>query len=194
MSFCSKCGKQHKKGESFCSQCGTALKEVKDVIEKTIKVVERKSSKGFVVFIILLIVVGYVALDIWAVSQLKPVFTFDSVLTSISNFEGDISLTKTTASTTLRFENPTFVPILFSRVAYDSNYGNTKIAEGKTGFFIMAPYSEKDIPVDLTIYNVNTLWAGGKWIWNKITGQSERKYTNVYADIGITKFKIATLE
>ena len=91
-------------------------------------------------------------------------------------------------------ENPTFIPIIFGRVAYDVNYGSNKIAEGKTSFFIIAPYSQKDISVDLDINHLNALKSVGTGIMNFFTGDTQRKYIDVYVDIGITKFKIKTIE
>ena len=194
MPFCAKCGKQHEDEASFCSHCGNTLRKIERVIERAVNPNIKKSSKGFVLFIIILIIIGYVVLDIWAISQLTPVVSLTSVFASISNFDYDVSLSKTSLESTIRIENPTFVPIIFGRVSYDANYGNTKVADGKTGFFILGPNSQKDIPADLTIYHLDTVWAGGKWLWNTITGKQERKYANFYADFLITKIKIGELE
>jgi len=195
MPYCHKCGKKNKTDDAFCEHCGVNLKGfLKGTEEKVEKEVKKTSYKGLVIFIIFLLVTGYVILDFWAMSQLIPVISVDSVLTSISNFQGDVSLSETSAGTTIRMENPTFVPILFGRIAYDANYGNTKIAEGKTGFFIMGSNSQKDIPADLTVHNLNALKSGVNWIWNTLTGNQEKAYVNVYVDVGIFKFKVKTIE
>ena len=135
----------------------------------------------------------YIFLDACAIAQMTAVVSVGSVFSSISYADADVSLSKTRASTTIRIENPTFVPVLFARISYDANYGDTKVADGKTGFFIIGPHSQKDIPVDLTVYHLNTLKSGAKWLCDTITGKQEREYVNVYIDIGITKIKIATL-
>jgi hypothetical protein len=213
MPFCAKCGKQHGKGEGFCSQCGTALREVKDVIERTVNTVERRGHKGLWIFIIFLIIVGYIALDLWAVTQLNPVFSLSSFATSISNLNVDsegitqiatgvatenplgvISGVRkgTGLSTTVRIENPTFVPILFGRVSYDAGYGSTKIAEGKTGWIIIGPYSTKYLAADVKISFVNIGVAGLKGLKNLIFGGSDKWNANFYADFEVTKFKIAS--
>ncbi len=192
MPFCAKCGNRHGKGEGFCAQCGIALKEVKDVIERTVDTVERKSHVGFIVFIIILIFVGYIALDLWAISQLKPVLSVSSIASSVLSFQGDYGLSKTRLASTITVENPTFVPILFGRISYDVKHQETAVAEGKTGFFIMAPNSQKDIPVDLTVYPLSTGWEGLKSLWNKITGNQDSWSANAYADFGIFKFKVAS--
>lgn len=202
MPFCNKCGSKAQEEDTFCEKCGNKIQELledvkekaEDIEEEAEELVKKTSHKGFFIFIIFLIIIGYIILDLWAISQLTPVISLGGIWASISNANMDIGLTQTSASTTIRIENPTFVPILFARISYDANYGNTKVAEGKTGFFIIGPNSQKDIPVDLTVYHLSTLKSGAQWIWNTITGKQERKYTNIYADIGITKFKIATLE
>lgn len=195
MSYCHKCGKRLKEDDSFCSLCGARIKEIlEDVQEEVEEIIKKTSHKGFIIFIIFLVIVGYVVLDLWAMSQLTPLISISSIWASISNSNVDVSLSQTYASSTIRVENPTFVPVIFARISYDANYGNSKVADGKTGFFILGPYSQKDIPVDLTIYHFDTLKSGLKWIWDSITGTQERKYANVYLDIGITKFRIKTIE
>lgn len=213
MLYCHHCGKKNEKGDSFCSNCGKRLAklledikdkvgDIKEEIEEKVEdikgeaeeIVKKTSYKGLVIFIIILSIIGYIILNIWAISQLTPIISLSSIWASISNSNYDVSLTQTSASSTIRLENPTFVPVLFARIAYDANYGNNKVADGKTGFFIIGPYSQKDIPVDLTVYHLVGLGSGLKWIWNTITGQQERKYVNVYADVGITKFKVGTIE
>ena len=117
-----------------------------------------------------------------------------SIASSVLNFNGNYGLSKTNLETTLRVENPTFVPILFGRISYDAEHQETKVAEGKTGFFIMAPHSQKDVSVDLTIYPLTTGWEGIKSLWNKVTGTEDKWEAEVYADFGITKFKIVSSE
>lgn len=196
MEYCHKCGKRLKELENFCTECGAKIKEVVGDVEERVEEVvkETKSRKGLFIFIILLIIIGYIILDFWAISQLTPVLSIGSIFASISNLGADFGLTQTKLSSSIRVENPTFVPIIFARISYDANYGNIEVADGKTGFFIIGPYSQKDIPVDLTVYHVGALTSGLKWVWDTITGQQERKYINIYADIGLAKFKLKTLE
>lgn len=195
MPYCHKCGKKHKEEDSFCQHCGAKIKEfAEEVEEEAEEIVEKTSYVGLIFFVAILMIVGYIILDFWAMSQLVPVITVGSILTSISNFNGDIGLSQTSAQTTIRMENPTFVPILFTRISYDANYGDKKIAEGKTGYFAIWAHSQKDIPVNLNVNNFELVKSVGKGIWNTITGQTERKYINIYADAGIIKLKIKTLE
>ena len=200
MPYCHQCGKKNDADDLFCFSCGSKLStlvpaSIEENVSGTEQRIEReftkkKGHKGIVFLIIFFLIIFYIALDLWAMSQLTPVFSADSILTTIGNSDASVGLTKSSASTTIRMKNPTFVPILFTRITYDAGYGNTKIAEGKTGFFVMAPNSEKDIPIDLRVYNWNAVKSGLKAIWNAITGQNEKPYINVYADLGITKFKI----
>lgn len=194
MPYCHDCGKKLEELEDFCSKCGAKIKEIVGDVEEKVEEITKKSHKGFVIFIFFLLIIGYIVLDIWAISQLTPVVSIGSVFASISNFDVNVGLTQTSLSSSIRMENPTFVPILFARISYDANYGNTKVADGKTSFFVIGPYSQKDIPVDLTVYHLSTLTSGIKWIWDAITGQQERKYINIYADIEIAKFKLKTIE
>jgi len=195
MPYCHKCGKKNNENDSFCEHCGTKIKEFLEETEKeTEKVVKKTSTGKFFFFIIILFIIGYIILDIWAMQQLTPVISLDSILTSASNFNGQIGITQTTASTTIKVENPTFVPILFTRISYDANYGDTKFAEGQTGFFAIGANSQQDVPVYLTINNLNAVKSALGGIWNTITGQTQKAYINIYADIGIIKLKIKTLE
>ncbi len=192
MTFCHKCGKRVNLSDDFCAHCGTQLQE-ESSYNRGLERQSTSKGRGSVLIIILAVLVIYFILDFWAMTQLTPVLSFDSIVASASNFQGDASLSKISAATTIRVENPTFVPILFTRLSYDANYGSTKIAEGKTGFFIIGPYSQQDIPLDLTISNFNAIKSGLQGVWNALTGQHERAYVNIYLDLGITKFIIRTI-
>jgi LEA14-like dessication related protein len=194
MPFCAKCGKQHGHGESFCAQCGTALKEVKEVIERTVDTVERKSHGLFIFFIIFVLIIGYAVLDVWAVSQVKPEFSLDGVISTVSNFDANVGYTSASAGTTIRVRNPTFVPILFGKLAYDAGYGDTKIVDGQTGWIVMAPYSTKDLPANVRLSYGGALKSTGKAILNLFTGKNEKLNANVYADFGITKIRVGGSE
>lgn len=190
MPFCSTCGKQHSKGDSFCAECGNVLKEVKDVIERTVEIPIKKSHKGFVFLIIFLVLAGYIVLDVWAISQLTPIISLDSLASSVANFNADVGYTTTTLSSTVTIENPTFVPVIAGRVIYDGGYGNTKIIDGKTGWIILSPYSSKDLPADVKVSYAGGIVSGIKLLKNLFTGQKETWNANFYADLGITKFKL----
>ena len=202
MLYCHKCGKKSGEEDSFCENCGSKIKEiiedirekVEDVEEEAEEVVRKASYGGLIRFLIFIAIVGYIVLNFWAIGQAEIIVTSGSIWASIMNADADVSLSEISVSSSIRIENPTFVPIVFTRIVYDANYGSSKIAEGKTGFFVIAPYSQKDIPVDLTIYNWETVKSFGKGLLNAITGKQERKYINFYTDVGIAKFKIGTIE
>lgn len=195
MSYCHRCGKKANHEDTFCAHCGAKIGEfIEEIKEEVEEIVQKTKRKKPIKTIIFLFIIAYIILDLWAMTQLTPVATIDSALSSASNFDADTSLSKTTISSSMRLENPTFVPILFGKISYEAFYGNTKVADGKTGFFVIGPYSQNDIPVDLTIYHVESLWSGAKWIWNAITGNQERKYINLYADFELFKFKIGVIE
>ena len=191
MSYCHKCGKKSKDDDSFCGMCGAKVKEVIQEIEEEVsKIVPKKSHKGLIVFIILILIFGYIALDIWALSQLRPVLSVNSIMNSVSNLDGDVSLTSSKASTTIRVENPTFVPVIGGKVVYDAGYGDTKVAEGGTGLILIGPYSETDLPADVRVSHTSGIVSLGKSLWDAISGNQQQWNANAYIDIGITKFKV----
>lgn len=202
MAYCHKCGKKSNEEDSFCENCGAKIKEflgdvkerVEEIEEEAEEVVRKTSYGGLVKFIVFIAIVGYIILNFWAMGQLTPVISVEGVVSSIQNSGADFSLSQTSLRSSIRMENPTFVPIIFGRIAYDLNSGSNKVAEGKTGFFVMAPYSQKDISADLNINHLSALKSVGVGIVNFFTGDTQRKYIDVYVDIGITKFKIKTLE
>ncbi len=190
MSYCHNCGERVTEKDTFCGGCGVGLKEFIKHVEHKIETSVKKSKTGMVFFIILVIIVGYILLDIWAVQQLQPALSLDSLLTGVSNFEGNLGITSASASTTIRIENPTFVPIIAGRVVYDAGYGSTKIADGKTGIVIVGPYSTQDLPANIKISYVNAGVSGLKALKNAVLGGNDKPNANFYADFGITKFQI----
>ncbi|MBS3092557.1 zinc ribbon domain-containing protein [Candidatus Pacearchaeota archaeon] len=190
MSYCHKCGTKNDEESSFCESCGNKIKELIQETERSIK----KSHKGLFIFIIFLLIIGYIVLDIWAMTQLQPVINADSILNSVSNFEGNTGLTSASASTTIRIENPTFVPIIAGKVVYDAGYGTTKVVEGKTGMVIVGPYATQDLPADVKVSYVNAGVAGFKGIKNAIFGGDDKINANAYMDVGITKFQLGRYE
>jgi len=131
MPYCHRCGKSASENDDFCGHCGTKIKEFIEHAEQNIERAVKKNHRGFVVFILFLLIIGYVILDIWAMGQLKPVLSLDSIISSVSSLQGSTSLTSASASTTIRIENPTFIPVIAGRVVYDAGYGSTKVAEGE---------------------------------------------------------------
>lgn len=188
MTYCHKCGKGASEEDDFCGHCGAKIKEF---VEHEVKAI-KKSRKGLFFFIFFLLIVGYVILDLWAMAQLKPVMSLDSLASSVSNFKGEAGLTSASVSTTIRIENPTFIPIIGGRVTYDAGYGSTKVAEGKTGLLVVGPYSTKDLLADVSISYVGGAVSAGKWLVGLFTGSKQTWNANAYMDIGITKFKIGS--
>lgn len=185
MSFCPQCGKAVKEVEKFCANCGENSKEfLEDVEEGAEKKVKKTSYGGLVVFIVFLILVGYVILDIWAATQIQPEVSLSSLWTTASNLKGDIGTTSASGSTRFRFENPTFVPVFLFPIKYQFGYGSTEIAEGSSGIIFIAPYSSNDISADIEISYMGAGSAALKGIWNTITGNDEDLYLNFY-ELGI---------
>ncbi len=185
MLYCHKCGELNKDGDSFCGSCGVKIKEDGASDNKS-----KKSKKGLIILIIVILIMGYVLLDFWAVSKLNPVFNVENLLSSVSNFEASAGYTSASASTTITIENPTFVPVIMSRLVYDVGYGDTKVVEGKSGMILIAPYSTQDLPVDAKVSYVNAGIAGFKGLKNLIFGGNDKINANMYVDFFITKIKI----
>lgn len=185
LAYCHKCGKQNTDESKFCASCGAKLEST-----STHKI----KKYFFPVFSILgILIIGYIVLDIWAISQLTPIVTFDGLINSATNLNDNVSLSKTSMSSTLRFENPTFVPISFGRIVCYATYGETNIAQAKTRFIFIDANSQKDVPVDLEIDNLNAIKSVGTSILNTISGKTESAHVDVYLDFLLFKIKMKTI-
>jgi len=185
MAFCPKCGKTVKEIETFCANCGENLKDFLEEIEEEAEEKVRKTSyKGLVLFIIFLIVGGYVVLDIWAANQIQPEVSLNSLWTSVSNMRGNVGTMSASGSTKFRIENPTFVPVFLFPIKYQFGYGSTEIAEGSSGVIFIPSYSSSDISANIKISYIGTGSAVLKAIWNKVTGNNENLYVDFY-ELGI---------
>jgi hypothetical protein len=185
MAFCPQCGKAVKEIEKFCANCGENLKEFfEDIEEEAEEKVRKTSNKGLIVFILFLIIAGYVVLDIWAATQIQPEISLDSLWTTASNLKGDVGTTSASGSTKFRLENPTFVPVFLFPIKYEFGYGSTTIAEGSSGIIFIAPYSSNDVSADIELSYVGAGSAALKGIWNTITGNDEDLYADFY-ELGI---------
>ena len=190
MSYCYKCGAKANDQDSYCNSCGVLLSGSEGVSYKN-EHIHKRSNKTLIVSIVLILLFGYIILDVWAASQLKPDFSIDSIISGISDFEAKVGSTSTSASTNIRIKNPTFVPVIAGRIVYDAGYGSTKIAEGKTGLVIVAPYSTQDLRADVRVSYVQAGVAGFKALKNLIVGGNDKLNANVYADLGLGKIQIA---
>ncbi len=184
MPYCHKCGGKSKESDSFCEHCGAKLKEFFEDAEEAVENVARKNHKGVAVFIIFLLLAGYIALDIWAASQIQLDTSISGLATSAINAKGSLGTTSASASTTLSLKNPTPVPIFLFPVTYKLNYGSTEIAKGKSGVIMIAPNSNNDVPVDVEVSYVGTGSAILQGIANAITGNSQSAEISLY-ELGI---------
>lgn len=182
MAFCSECGKKVGKTENFCGHCGTKLKEsIGNKYESTNKGI---SYKGIVLLVIFLTIFGYVLLDIWAATQVRPEVSLNSVLTTVSNMKGDVGITSASGSTKFRLKNPTFVPVILFPIKYKLSYGTTDIAEGNTDIIFIAPYDSNDISANIELSYLGGGKAVIEGIWNSITNNKEELHLDFY-ELGI---------
>jgi len=199
MLYCHHCGKKNVKGDLFCSNCGKKLAEllgdvkdkasgvedvveekIEDVREETERVVEKTSSKGLFTFIILLLIIGYVILDVWAATQIRPEMSLDNLLTIASNLDGGVGYTSALGSTKIIFENPTFVPIILFPVKYNAGYDDTDIITGKTGFVFIAPYSSNEVSASARVSYAGAGVSVLKGFVNVLTGRNKEFYVDFY--------------
>lgn len=186
MPYCYKCGAKASDQDSYCNSCGVRLSDSESLPSQN-----KRSNKTLIISIILILLFGYIILDVWAVSQLKPDFSIDSLISGISNFEANVGTTSASASTNIQIKNPTFVPVIAGRIVYDAGYGSAKIAEGKTGLVIVGPYSTQDLRADVRVSYVQAGVAGFKALKNLFAGGNDKLNANVYADLGLGKIRIA---
>lgn len=184
MPYCNNCGKFLEETENFCSACGTKIKNFVDNVEEQTEEVVKKGHKGFVVFIIFLMIIGYVVLDIWAATQIELDTSLSSVGNSILSLKGDTGLTSSSVSTELRLYNPTFVPLFLFPINYEASYGDNQIAKGRTGMIFISPNSESDIPANVEISHIGMTGSVIEGIWDSLTGNPQEIHIDFY-ELGI---------
>lgn len=185
MVYCHKCGKRNNKEDSFCEHCGEHIKELlKETEEEAEKVVKKTSYAGLVIFIIFIILIGYIILDFWAVSQITPQISLDNLVTIISSFSGSAGYTSASGSTKIIFENPTFVPIFMFPVNFNAGYDNTDILTGKTGIIFIPPYSSNEVSAETKVSYVGAGSSLVQGFINVLTGNNKEHYIDFY-ELGI---------
>jgi len=188
MKYCPECGTELNGTEKFCGGCGINFEDkIKGTFhnaEKTYK----KNKSGVKTFFVILII-AYIILNFWAATQIRPVLSADSVLNSVSNFEGDLDLTSASASTKITLENPTFVPVILFPIKYEAMYGTTEIVKGQTGMITIAPNSQKPVDFSLELSYTGAGTAAIQSIGDFITGNDRTLHIDFY-ELGI---KFATI-
>ena len=185
MTYCHKCGNKTKEEDSFCERCGEKIGEFLHEIEKdTEKIVKKTSYMGLVIFILILVLIGYICLDIWAATQIRPEMSLDSLWTTVSNMDGNLGITSASASTKLKMENPTFVPVFLFPIKMKAGYDDVDVIEGRTGFVFILPYSNSEIIVRLKASYLQGGLAAIKGIINLFKGEDRDFYAEFY-ELGI---------
>ena len=194
MAYCHKCGKQLKESTKFCGVCGAKTKDS----STPKKVVTRKHhtkriSFGFSVFSIFLILVVYLAMNLWAIGQVEIDTSASSIINSISNFNFNTGLLKTGLGTEIRIKNPTIIPVLISEVSYDLSYGDTVIGEGGTGFIFIMPKSYVDTSIDFELSHTNVGMVAIEGIINIFQKEKKSLGMDFYAGFGPIKVPVGEL-
>lgn len=185
MPYCHKCGEKSKEGDNFCEHCGAKLKEFLEDAEDEIEEVVKKSHKGIAVFIIFVLIIGYIALDVWAASQIHFDASLNGLVTSATNLKGSAGVTSASASTTLPLSNPTPIPVILFPVTYKLNYGSTEIASGKSGMIIIGPNSNNNIPVNVDLSYIGAGSSIIQGIANALTGNPQQSVNLDFYELGI---------
>jgi hypothetical protein len=116
LAYCHECGAKVKRNAMFCKACGTPVKN------RGMNSSEKKNILTMILMAVFLVAL-YIALDIYAISRIVP--------GAPPKISSDYRITLVS---TITLKNPTFVPVICSRITYGDN--------ARTGFIFMLPYSE----------------------------------------------------
>jgi len=191
MAYCPKCGKKLKDSAKFCGKC-VAKRTSHTPVTKEVQ--KPKSHLGTFVFIIILILLAYLALDYWAIKQIEIDTSASSILNSIGSSDIQFDLLRTELETELRLHNPTFIPILANRVSYDLSYGDTVIGEGETDVIFIMPYDSTDLPLNFEVSHISAARAMIEGFLNKIKNEKKSLILKFYAKLGPIKIPIGGLQ
>lgn len=178
--YCGKCGTKLNKSSNYCNRCGFKLSE--------------ESDKLSFILIVLLLLVSYLILNIWAIGQIEFDASLDSMINSISEFNYKTDLTSTEVGTEITIRNPTIIPITITQISYDLSYGERVFAEGGTGFIFIMPFSEISTPIDLHINHAETGLSLIEGVINLFQKEEKSFKMRLYAGFGPIKIPIGESE
>ncbi len=191
MVHCHNCGKELKDSSKYCGACGTKVKGSSKSEENI--VIRKKSRFRYVIFYLVLIIIAYMILNLWAIGHVELDTSASSIINSIANFNYGSSLLNTEVSSEIRIRNPTYVPVLITRVSYDLSYGDTVMGEGGTGFIFIMPKSSIDTPINFELNHVNTGKAAIEGIINIFQQEKKSLGMDFYAGFGPIKIPVREL-
>ncbi len=194
MAYCHSCGTKLKEKSSFCSKCGqkTKIKSKNTNIKQKPHISSSIPSVNFgsIFILIIILLVVYVFLNVWAIDQVYVDTSPEALLSSLTNSNVDLSITRTNVETQLTVVNPTFVPVIMGEISYNLQHGETVLGEGLSGFVVVMPNSNQAVDLDFELNNIQTGLSGLKALF----GSQEKYSANIYAGLGPLKFRIGGSE
>lgn len=154
---------------------------------------KKKKSKGIMIKAIIAlaaVLLVVLLLDLWALSRIDIDTSKESIanLISGSSLEADLKTTK--IITSVRLNNPSILPVYASSLEYNLEYGEMQVANGTTKGFYIAPKSNKEIPAELYIDNVNAAKAALSGIAGLFGGKTEDLAAEYKVAFGLFKIGI----
>lgn len=154
---------------------------------------KKKKSNGIMIKAILALAAVFLVvllLDLWAMSKINIDTSQESMasLISGSSLEADIETTK--IITSVRLNNPSILPVYASSLEYNLEYGEMQVANGTTKGFYIAPKSNKEVPAELYIDNVNAAKAALSGIAGLFGGKTEDLAAEYKVSIGPIKMSL----
>ena len=156
--------------------------------------IELKKYRGVIFKILFVILVFYLIFDFWAVTKLNISNTAGQILNTFGKAESSSVNSTTQINSEIVISNPTLVPVLFGRVYYSINYGETEIGKGNTGFFTILPGGRQHLFITLVINNTNLVNSVYRGVENWYSDKTEKRYMNIYLNIFGAKLKVQTIE
>ncbi len=190
MKHCTECGAKVNNDAKFCGECG-AKRQPQDSSSKTI--IKKSHGFGFWFSILILLIIFYFVLNIWAISQLQIDTSLDSVISSISNFDFQTGLTSSSVSTSIRVKNPTIIPVITTSVSYDIKYGDTELGRGSTGSMLIMSYSSTETSANFRLSHINTGKAAIEVIIDSLKQETKTPRITMYAELGPIKIPVRSI-
>ena len=148
-------------------------------------------KKSMTIIIISILVLSLLfGLELYAINQVTIDTSLESLILSINSFSSQSTIEETDFQTVLTLRNPTFVPVIIPRITYTLEYGETLIADGKSGIVFIMPFSSKQTEFSASIYHISSLKSIINAITGFITNKKQELKLDAEAEIGSLRFHV----